>query len=138
LAGYSYPVVKIDRLKPVVEQRPFWPEGEKIAEGMMKAAAGAKEAGKELDDLAGELPRLRASLDESRKGVDKTREALATALKQQDKVEPLLKDIPAHTARLAEELPTLGGDLSRLLRDTGRLKEVAVSLRQAQKGIADA
>jgi hypothetical protein len=138
LSGYSYPVVKFDNLKPVIDQKQFWPEGDKIAEGMRKAATGAREAGKELDDMAADLPRLRDSLAESRKVVDKTREALATALKQHDKVEPLLKDLPAHSARLAEALPKLGADLSRVLRDTRRLKEVATALRQAQHGIADA
>src|SRR5262249_26240364 len=77
-------------------------------------------------------------LKESVKVVDKTREALALALKQQDKVEPLLKDVPEHTARLVEELPKLGGDLARILRETRRLKEVAGALRQAHKGIANA
>ncbi len=47
----------------------------------------------------------------------------------------MLKEIPGHATRLAEELPKLGGDLSRILRDTKRLKEVASALRQAQSGI---
>ena len=39
------------------------------------------------------------------------------------------------SARLAESLPKLGTDLARILRDTEKLKDVAGSLRQAQKGI---
>lgn len=135
LSGYSYPVVTFSGLKPVVEQRPFWPEGDKIAEGMRKAAAGVKEAARETERIAADLPRLRTSLEAGRKVADKTREALGTALKQQDQMERLLKDVPEHTARLAEELPRLGADLSRILRDTARLKEVAVALREAQKGL---
>jgi ABC-type transporter Mla subunit MlaD len=135
LARYSYPVVTRSGLKPEVQQRQFWPEGDRIAEGMRKAAAGVNAAEKEVDGLAEDLPKLRASLNESHKVVDKTREALALALKQQDKVEPLLKDIPRHAARLADELPQLGSDFARMLRDTRRLREVAEALRQAQKGI---
>jgi uncharacterized phage infection (PIP) family protein YhgE len=135
LAGYHYPVVTMRGLKPEVEQRRFWPEGEKIADGMRKAAAGAKSADEEMAALEADLPKLRTSLEESRKMADRTRDALALALKQQDKVEGLLKDVPEHTARLAEELPKLTGDLSRILRETERLKEVAGMLRQAQKGV---
>ena len=135
LSGYTYPVITFNGLKPVVEQKPFWPEGEKIAEGLRKAAEGVSAAGKEMDGLAEELPKLRESLDESRKVADRSREALAAALKQQDKVEPLLKKVPEQAAGLAEELPKLGADLSRVLRDTEKLKDLADSLRQAQKGI---
>jgi hypothetical protein len=138
LAGYHYPVVTIRGYRPDVEQRRFWPEGEKIADGMRKAAAGAKAADEEMAALEADLPKLRSSLEESRKVADKTREALAMALKQQDKLELVLKSVPEHSARLAEELPKLTGDLSRILRETERLKEVAVTLRQAQKGVDNA
>ena len=60
------------------------------------------------------------------------------ALKNQEKVEPLLKDVPAHAARLAEELPKLGGDLAKVLRETQRLKDVAAQMRQAHKGLETA
>jgi DNA repair exonuclease SbcCD ATPase subunit len=135
LSGVTYPYVTISNLKPQVERRKFWPEGDKIAEGMRKAAEGVQAAGEELDGLTGDLPKLQASLEESRKIADKTREALATALKQQDKVETLLKDIPEHTARFGEQLPQLTRELTKILRETRRLKEVAALLRQAQKGI---
>lgn len=135
LAGCTYPVVTFDGLKPVVEQRPFWPEGEKIAAGMRKAAAGASAAGKEMDELNEDLPRLRASLEESRQVIARTRQALATALEQQDKVGPLLRDVPQRAAQLAEDLPRATEGLARILRDTRRLKEVATALRQARTGI---
>jgi ABC-type transporter Mla subunit MlaD len=135
LASYTYPVVEFKGVKPNVMQKPFWPEGGKIADGMRKAAEGVNAAGKEMDGLAAELPNLRSSLDESKKVAERSREALAVALKNQDKVEPLLKDVPEHAARLAENLPKLGADLARVLRDTEKMKDVAVSLRQAQKGI---
>jgi len=135
LAGYTYPVVEFNGLKPEVAQKQFWPEGEKIATGMRKAAAGATAAGKEMDSLTKELPQLRNSLDESRKVVLKTREALGLALAQQDKLEPLLKDAPQHAAKLAEDLPKIGQDLARVLRDTQQMKKVAAALRQAHQGI---
>jgi uncharacterized phage infection (PIP) family protein YhgE len=135
LAGYTYPVVQFNGLKVEVEQKKFWPEGDKIAEGMRKARDGVVAAGKEIDGLGKDLPKLQASLDESRKVVHKTREALAAALAQQNKVEPLLKEMPSHAAKLSEELPKIGDDLAKMLRDTDRLKEVAGSLRQGQKAI---
>jgi tetrahydromethanopterin S-methyltransferase subunit B len=138
LSDYTYPVLTFNGVRLELSQRPFWPQGREIAEGMHKAATGVQAAGKEMDDMAADLPALRTSLTESAKVVVKTREALALALKQQDKVEPLLKDVPEHAARLVEELPKLGGDLARILRDTRRLKEVAAALRQANKGIDNA
>jgi chromosome segregation ATPase len=138
LAGYTYPVVTFQGIRPVIDQKPFWPEGEAIADGMRKAAKGATAAGQEMAALADDLPRIQASLDESRKIVDRTREALATALKQQEKVEPLLRSAPEHAARLAEELPRLGAGLAKVLRDTAHLTEVAGVLRQAQKSVETA
>lgn len=135
LSNYTYPLVEFNGLKPVVQQRQFWPEGEKISAGMRKAAAGATAAGREMDDLGKELPQLRASLDESRKVVARTREALGLALEQQDKIEPLLRDAPEHAAKLAEALPRAGQDLAKMLRETKQLKDVAGSLRQARKGL---
>ncbi|MBY0523745.1 MAG: hypothetical protein K2R98_10125 [Gemmataceae bacterium] len=135
LSSYTYPVVTFNGFKPEIEQKQFWPDGENIAKGMRKAAQGAIAAGKELDGLNKDLPQLRTSLDESRKVVAKTREALGVALEQQDKIEPLLKDAPAHAAKLAEDLPKIGQDLSRILRDTEKLKDVATALRQARKSL---
>jgi hypothetical protein len=105
---------------------------------MRKGAAGAAAARKEMDSVSADLPAIRSSLQESCTLVDKLREAMGVALKYQEKVEPLLKDAPAHAARLAEDLPRIGNDLSQVLRDTRRLKEVATALRQAQKGIDQA
>ena len=136
LSGYSYPVLTLNGgFKPSVEYRRFWPSGEQIAQGMRKAATGATAATKELDALAADLPKMRVALDESRKVADRTREALAEALKHQEKIEPLLKDAPAHAARLAEQLPRLGEDLARILRDAEKFKDVAASLRQAEKAM---
>jgi hypothetical protein len=60
---------------------------------------------------------------------------MATALKQRDQIEPLLKQVPEQAAALAEQLPRLGSDLAKVLRETDKLKHVAVSLRDAQKNI---
>jgi DNA repair exonuclease SbcCD ATPase subunit len=135
LSGYTYPVVTFHGFKPGVEQRGFWPEGDKIADGMRKAAKGTTAATEELDLLVKDLPKLRQSLEESRKAAGATRAALATALKQQDQVEALLKDVPEKAARLSEQLPQLAADLATILRDTSRLKAIAQLLRQTQQGI---
>jgi chromosome segregation ATPase len=138
LSGYSYPSVRLAGLKPVVEPQPFWPEGKKIADGLRRAASGASAAQEEVNALGEDLPKLRESLNESRKVADATRDALGTALKQQDKIDALLKNAPEHAARLAERLPKLGADLSKVLRETKRLKDVAGVLREAQKGLDEA
>jgi ABC-type transporter Mla subunit MlaD len=135
LSSYTYPVVTVNGLKPEVTQKPFWPEGEEIAKGLRKAAKGVSAADKEMTDLARDLPRLGVALEDSRKVVDRTRAALALTLKQQEKLEPLLKDMPARAAHLAEELPALGTGLAQVLRDTGKLKEVATGLRQARHSL---
>jgi uncharacterized phage infection (PIP) family protein YhgE len=135
LAAYTYPALQLNGSRPQVQQRPFWPEGGEIADGMRKAAAGAVAAGKEVDSMAANLPEIRAALGESSAMADKVRETLGLALQSQDKLEPLLKEIPAHAARLADALPKLGSDLARILRDTQRMKEAASALRQVQQGI---
>jgi hypothetical protein len=135
LANYTYPSLSFQGLKPGLAQQSFWPAGNTIAEGMRKAAVGANAAALELDGMVTDLPNIRKSLDESCKVVDRVRDSLGVALQYRDKVEPILKEMPGHATRLAEDLPRIGGDLSRLLRDTDRLKEVALALRQAQKGI---
>ncbi len=135
LSGYTYPAVRFEGLRPIVEAKQFWPEGERIAEGMRKAAKGATAAGAELEQVTKDLPKLRESLAESRNVATATRQALGKALQQQEKVEALLKDVPQHAARLAEELPRLGEALARVLRDTSGLRNVAGLLRQTHKAI---
>jgi DNA repair ATPase RecN len=135
LSSFTYPVVAFNGLRPEIEQRKFWPKGDDIAIGMRKAATGVKAAGKELDRMSAELPKLRDTLDESRKVAERARLAMAVALKQRDQVEPLLKQVPEQAALLAEQLPRLGTDLVKVLRETEKLDTVAVSLREAQKSI---
>jgi uncharacterized phage infection (PIP) family protein YhgE len=135
LTRYTYPVVTFNGLRPEIEQRKFWPKGDDIASGMRKAAKGVKGAGKEMDRITAELPKLRETLDESRKVAERARTAMATALNQRDQIEPLLKQVPEQAAILAEQLPRLGADLAKVLRETDKLKQVAVSLREAQKSI---
>jgi chromosome segregation ATPase len=135
LSGYKYPKLRVAGLKVEMEEKPFWPNGDKIADGLRKATEGVRAAREELDGVSSDVPQLRKSLEESRKVVAQTRTALGDALKQQDKLEPLLRDIPARTAKLAEELPRLGQELAKLLRQTKHLREVAAALRQTQQGI---
>jgi methyl-accepting chemotaxis protein len=98
LSRYTYPSVKVRGLRVEVEEKPFWPNGDKIAEGLRKATTGVQAAQKELDDVAKDLPSIRKSLEESRKVVSQTRAAIGQTLKQQDKLELLLRDIPKKTA----------------------------------------
>ncbi len=139
LASYTYPVVKLNGFRPpTVDEKSFWPEGDKIADGMRMGAKALKAAGKELDVQVANLPQLQKSLDESRKAVARTRDMLGKAVKDQDKLEVVLRTVPANTARLAKELPLLSADLARVLRDAEKLKDVAANLRQTQQQMASA
>jgi uncharacterized phage infection (PIP) family protein YhgE len=140
LAGFTYPVLTFDGLRPEIERRSLWPEGKEIGKGLRKAATGMKAVGKGLDDLAKDLPQFRKAVQASRKLVERSRDSLEVALKHRSQVEPLLKDMPEHAQRLADSLPRVGKGLAKVLRDTDRLKEVARGLRVARKsidGVAD-
>src|SRR5262249_53329928 len=119
-------------------QRQFWPDGDRIGRGMRKAARGVRAAGKEMEGMAKALPSFCKAVKASRRLVDKSKDTLALALEHRSEVEPLLKDLPEHAQRLADNLPKVGQDLARVLRDTGRLKEMAAGLRKARKGIDSA
>lgn len=134
LARYTYPSVRVRGLKVEVEEKPFWPDGDKIAEGLRKATTGVQSAQKELDDVARDLPSIRKSLEESRKVVALTRAAIGQTLKQQDKLELLLRDIPNKTAKMADDLPKLAREMAKLLRQTKQLREISEGMRLAQKG----
>jgi ABC-type transporter Mla subunit MlaD len=132
LSGYSYPVVRVERWKPHVDYKPFWPEGENIAVGLNKASTGVKAADKELETIGKELPKVRAAVDSSRQILEKSRDTLAVVLKHRELIEPLVKSLPETAARLADDLPKLTKQFSVTLRDTERLKEMAKGLRETQ------
>ena len=129
VGGYSYPVISFNGLKPVVEMQKFWPEADKVADGLRKASKGSQAANKELETMSKTLPDLRKALEESRKSVTQTRSALGTALKQQTETEKLLKAVPEQTAALAEALPNIGRTLTTMLRETKKLRDLATALR---------
>jgi len=133
----SYPLVTFNGLKPNVEMKPFWPDGEKVAEGLRKATKGVQAAGKELDVMNKNMPEMRKALSESRKSVTQTRESLGKALKQQEETEKLLKTVPEQTAALAEALPRVGKAFATMLRETKKLRELAAGLKAVRKTLDD-
>jgi hypothetical protein len=135
LASYTYPVLTFSGWRPEIEQRQFWPDGDRIGRNLRRAAAGVRAAGKELDNLSRALPHVRTAMVASQKVVDASRDTLGVALDYRAQIEPLLKSMPANAQRLAEHLPRVGEDLARVLRQTKNLKEVAAGLRKAQKGM---
>lgn len=138
VSAISYPVVTFNGLKANVEMKPFWPDGEKVADGLRKATKGVQAANKEMEAMNKNLPDVRKALEDSRKSVTQTRETLGTALKQQSETEKLLKSVPDQTAALAEALPKMGRTLSQTLRETKRLRQLATGLRGVQKSLDDA
>ena len=137
VSGLSYPIVTFNGLKPNVETQKFWPDADKVADGLRKASKGAHAANKELKTLNKTLPDLRKALTESRKSVAQTRESLGLALKQQAETEKLLKAVPEQTATLAEALPKMGRTLATMLRETKRLRQLAAGLRAVRKTLDD-
>lgn len=135
LSKYTYPQIRVKGLRIETEEKPFWPQGDEVAAGLRKSVEGVRAAQKELGDVGEHLPALRQSLEESRKSLAQTRASLGQALKQRDKLEPLLRDVPLQSARLAEDLPKLGQELAQVMRDTKKMRDVAVALRKAQQGI---
>ncbi len=138
LASFTYPVIKFNGLRPEIDEKAFWPDGEDVAKGMRKGAKAIREAGKELDTQAANLPHIQRSLNESRKAVGQVRDMLGKAVNNQDKLEKVLEALPRNTARLAEDLPLLAKDLNRILRETERLKDISTGLKQAQDLLASA
>ena len=138
LADFTYPVVKFNGLKPEIENKSFWPDGEDIARGMRKGAKALREAGKELDTQAANLPHVQKSIDESRKAVRQVRDMLGKAVNNQEQLEKVLESLPRNTAKLAEDLPLLAKDLNRILRETEKLSEISTGLKQAQDLLASA
>jgi len=138
LSGYTYPVVKFNGLKPEVDEKSFWPEGEKIAEGMRKGAKAMREANKEFEAQAANLPLVQKSLDDSKKTVKTLRDMLGNAVKNQDKLDPVLKSLPEKTAQLAKALPMLLADFQKVLKETEKLKEISKGLQQAEGLLASA
>jgi hypothetical protein len=138
LAGYSYPVVKFKGLRPEVDEKPFWPEGEKIASGMKKGAKAIREANREFEKQAANLPAVQRSLDESKKAILAMRDLLGRAVKNEARLDAVLKRLPESTARLTAQMPLLARDLQRVLKETGKLGEVAEGLRKAESLLVSA
>lgn len=135
VSAYTYPVVTINGMTPKVKNRAFWPKGTAVSADMRKLADGLAGMDREIESLATEFPKLQAAVAESRKSIGATRTVLALALARQAEIERLLADGPAQATRLTDELPRMTADLSKALRSTAKLKELAVALRQSQRGI---
>ena len=137
-AGYSYPVIAFNGLRPKVQSRPFWPAGAKVGADMREVAAGVTALGGELDTLAVELPKVQEAVRESRRTIASTRQALESALERRAEAEELLKELPEQAARLAEALPDLAADLARGLREVGRLRDLVDALRRIRIAVESA
>ena len=137
VGAISYPIVSFNGLRPSIQTKPFWPEGEKVAAGLRKATKGVKAANKQLEVMAKDLPELQKSIAESRKSVTLTRKTLGAALKNRAETEKLLKSVPDQTAALAAALPNIGRTLTHALRETSKLRELATGLKSVQKTLDD-
>lgn len=135
LTKYHYPAIKVRGLKVEVEEKPFWPNGERIAEGLRKATDGVRAAEKEMDDITRELPAVRKAVEESRKVVVQTRSVLGKTLQQQDKLDAILRDLPGRMAALLESIPRISQEMAQVLKQTAHLGSVSIALKETQKGL---
>jgi hypothetical protein len=135
LSSQKYPSVTFNGFIPTVVEKPIWPEGKATADRLRSSGQFLSAANRFLESLGPVAGPVRQVLKQARQGVFQTRQLLMARVNQPEELGPLLKSLPEDAARLAEALPKLGQGVARLLRDTDRLKEVALVLRQAQKGI---
>jgi chromosome segregation ATPase len=135
LAGQTYPTLTFRELVPVMVYHPLWPEGKDLAHSLVQASDMVGLCQRYLAWLAERTESYQAFLKEMRTGIGQASHFLETALGQYAEMGPLFRDLPAHAARFAEELPRIGKELVRVLRDATRLKDVAVVLRQAKKSL---
>jgi uncharacterized phage infection (PIP) family protein YhgE len=137
VSALSYPIVTFNGLRPNIDMKPFWPDGEKVSDGLRKATKGVQAANQELELMGKSLPDLQKALADSRKSVAQTRESLGKAIKHQEETEKLLKSVPEQTAVLAEALPKMGKTLARMLRETQKLRQLASGLKAVRKTLDD-
>jgi chromosome segregation ATPase len=137
-ANFTYPTVTLDGMKPRVNDRPFWPGAPAVSANMRKVGGDMAALDREMEVLAKELPELEAAVAESYKSVSATRKVLVLTLSRRTEIERLLADGTEQAAHLSKELPGMTRELSRALRSFTKLKEVAVALRESQKGIDSA
>jgi chromosome segregation ATPase len=105
---------------------------ESLADSIQPNQVG--DLGDGLGEAAAFLERIVPASSKAAEELEKAADALrADTVKHQEKAATLPKDIRVKTARPAEELPALSKDVAQLLRGTEKLKEVAQTLRQAQK-----
>ncbi len=135
LARQTYPTLGFRDLAPVVQYHQLWPQGKTMATGLLQARDMVILLRHYLGWLLDHSESYQSFLKEVRTAVHHSSRFLETAKSQTVEMGPLFRDLPAHAARFAEELPHIGKELVRVLRDAGRLKEVAVVLRQAKTGI---
>jgi len=129
ISGFRYPHMQVKGLRPEIEMKPFWAEGDEIAEGLRKAATGSAAATERMVALEKSLPTLLGSLDASRVSIRRTRDALGKTLANRKEIEAAMVSAPKQAAQFAEALPKAGKELVALMRETGRLREVAKTLR---------
>lgn len=132
ISAQTYPSLSFSGLVPVVKYHPLWPEGKTVSQGLLQARDMVSLGERYLGWMAEHSESYQGFLKEVRTAVAHSSRFLESAMQQYAEMGPLFRDLPAHAARFAQELPHIGKELVRVLRDASRLKEVAVVLRQAR------
>lgn len=135
ISAQTYPVLSFHDLVPTVSYKPLWPEGKSVAHGMVQAGDMMRLIQGYLGWMADRTESYQTFLKEMRSALQQTSRVVDAARIRHAEMGPLFRDLPAHAARFAEELPRIGKELVRVLRDASRLKEVAVVLRQASMSL---
>ncbi|QGJ68496.1 Hypothetical protein PBC10988_1550 [Planctomycetales bacterium 10988] len=133
LSSYTYPVVKLRGFSPPeIDNKKFWPDGERIADGLTEASKGLEQLQAELTRLEKELPRLRDSLKTNRRLFQESEETFQSTINRLKKLEPLWKKAPDQAEKLAKQLPQWATKMAGLLREMESLESIADSLSEAE------
>jgi hypothetical protein len=135
IARYKYPIVRRNGIRIDLEEKPFWPNGERIADGLRRATTGTRAAREELAIASREIPAVRDAIDSSRQTIQRTRQTLGAALKYRKEVESLLNEIPDRTGQYTENFSKLAEQFADSLRQLQALKKFTDGLRQVASTI---
>ena len=124
LASYTYPVVKIRGIKAIVDEKPFWPEGERVADGMRKGAKALKAAGTELDSQLVDLPKLQKAYGDSRKELLATTTDLVKVLREAERLKDVAKALRSKQQNIEKAAKTWPALRKNLLESAGRVREL--------------
>jgi ABC-type transporter Mla subunit MlaD len=135
VASLSYPVPVLNGLVPSYRMQRLIANGPEIVDQIRQAIGVVDSINAVVAKFAARLPAILSAMDASRQAIAASRQVLTAALANREAVEGLLKEMTEQSARLAEDLPGLTGNLAEGLRSVATLGPMADALRRAGAGL---